>query len=198
MKKVKNIFSINNNTDYILAGDLFSLFTTYSLNTLTTAFLLQDKLIYQIIALGCSIATFVSSFALSNYIEKNKDKFYNKRSIFFIIEGLINIILVPIILVFGNSSLFIIAITKILTQPLSTVQSVLNSVMMNKTFTQESRLHHDILLNKYSSLIKIIAIATGFAANILLTPTIAYAISVAAEVANNVFYMKQKPLGGDK
>ena len=118
-------------SDLVLAGDLFSSFIQYSLNTLTTEFLLHDKFIFQVIALASTIVSLITSFTLSNYIERNKDKFYNKRTIFFIIEGIINTVLVPLILIYGNKSLYIVATTVILTKPLTATQTILNQVMIS-------------------------------------------------------------------
>ena len=101
-------------------------------------------------------------------------------------------------MILGNKSIFIVGVAAILMKPVSEIQEINNTILMSKTFNTETRLNHDLLLKEKTSTIRIAAAIVSFVATKFVAPYIAYAIILAVEVINNVFYMKQKPMiGGD-
>lgn len=182
--------------DYILVGDLFTTFFTMTLNTLTVAFLLNNKTIFQLINLSALI---ISALVNKLIISKgNHERFFKYRNKFFIIESIIDIILVIPIIILGNKSIVVVGIVAILIKPLSEIQSINNTILISKIFTTEARLNHDLKLKQKVSIINIVAVLAGFLANKFVAPYIAYAILLIVEAVNNIFYMIQKPMtGGD-
>ena len=183
--------------DFILIGDLFTTFFNSALNTLTVAFLLNDKTIYQLINLSALIiSALVNKIIISK--KSNQETYYKHRKAFFIIESTIDIILVIPIIILGNKSIFIVGVVAILIKPLSEIQEINNTIHMSKIFTTEARLNHDLKLKQKKSIINIVAVLAGFLANKFVAPHIAYSIILLVEAINNVFYMAQKPMtGGD-
>ena len=183
--------------DLILIGDLFTTFFNSALNTLTVAFLLNDKTMYQLINLSALIiSALVNKIIISK--KSNQETYYKHRKAFFIIESTIDIILVIPIIILGNKSIFIVGVVAILIKPLSEIQEINNTIHMSKIFTTEARLNHDLKLKQKKSIINIVAVLAGFLANKFIPPHIAYAIILLVEAINNVFYMAQKPMtGGD-
>ena len=182
--------------DYILVGDLFTTFFTMTLNTLTIAFLLSNKTLYQTINLSALI---ISALVNKLIISKgNHERFFKYRNKFFIIESVIDIILIIPIIILGNKSIVVVGIVAILIKPLSEIQSINNTILISKIFTTEARLNHDLKLKKNVSIINIVAVLAGFLANKFVAPYIAYAILLIVEAVNNIFYMIQTPMtGGD-
>ena len=183
--------------DFILIGDLFTTFFTMTLNTLTVAFLLSNKTLYQTINLSALIiSAIVSKIIVSK--QTNQEKFYKRRSKLFIIESIIDIILIIPIIILGNKSIVVVGIVGILMKPVTEIQEINNTIHMTKIFTTEARLNHDLKLKQKKSIINIVAVLAGFLANKFIPPHIAYAIILLVEAINNVFYMAQKPMtGGD-
>ena len=183
--------------DFILIGDLFTTFFTMTLNTLTVAFLLSNKTLYQTINLSALIiSAIVSKIIVSK--QTNQEKFYKRRSKLFIIESVIDIILIIPIIILGNKSIVVVGIVAILMKPVTEIQEINNTIHMTKIFTTEARLNHDLKLKQKKSIISIVAVLAGFLANKFVAPHIAYAIILLVEAINNVFYMAQKPMtGGD-
>lgn len=188
MKKIK---------DYILIGDLFTTFFNTALNTLTVSFLLNNKTLFQLINLSALIiSAIVSKIIIPK--QANQEKFYKHRKTFFIIESVINIILIVPIMILGDKSIFIVGVAAILMKPVTEIQEINNTILMSKTFNTETRLNHDLLLKEKNSTIRIAAAIVSFVATKVIPPYVAYAIILAVEVINNIFYMAQKPMtGGD-
>ena len=192
----RKVIKMKKTKDYILIGDLFTTFFTMTLNTLTVAFLLNNKTIFQLINLSALI---ISALVNKLIISKgNHERFFKYRNKFFIIESIIDIILVIPIIILGNKSIVVVGIVAILIKPLSEIQSINNTILISKIFTTEARLNHDLKLKQKVSIINIVAVLAGFLANKFVAPYIAYAILLIVEAVNNIFYMIQKPMtGGD-
>ena len=192
----RKVIKMKKTKDLILIGDLFTTFFNTSLNTLTIAFLLSNKTLYQTINLS---ALLISALVNKLIISKgNHERFFKYRNKFFIIESVIDIILIIPIIILGNKSIVVVGIVAILIKPLSEIQSINNTILINKIFTTEARLNHDLKLKQKVSIINIVAVLAGFLANKFVAPYIAYAILLIVEAVNNIFYMIQKPMtGGD-
>ena len=193
----RKVIKMKKTKDLILIGDLFTTFFNTSLNTLTIAFLLNNKTMYQLINLSALIiSALVNKIVISK--KSNQETYYKHRKTFFIIESTIDIILVIPIIILGNKSIFIVGVAAILMKPLSEIQEINNTILMSKIFSTETRLKHDLKLKEKTSTIRIAAAIVSFVATKFIPPHIAYAIILLVEAINNVFYMAQKPMtGGD-
>ena len=89
----RKVIKMKKTKDYILIGDLFTTFFNTALNTLTVSFLLNNKTLFQLINLSALIiSAIVSKIIIPK--QANQEKFYKHRKTFFIIESVINIILI--------------------------------------------------------------------------------------------------------
>lgn len=183
--------------DFILIGDLFTTFFNSALNTLTVAFLLNDKTIYQLINLSALIiSALVNKIIISK--KSNQETYYKHRKAFFIIESTIDIILVIPIIILGNKSIFIVGVVAILIKPLSEIQEINNTIHMSKIFTTEARLNHDLKLKQKKSIINIVAVLAGFLANKFVAPHIAYSNHLISRSNKQRILYGTKPMtGGD-
>ena len=181
--------------DLILIGKTYSTFFTTTLNTLYISFLLSNKTIYQIIALaGCIIAALINK-TINTADDISNNKFYKHRNKIFILESIVNLVLVPAILLLNNEkSIIVVGIAVVIMKPFEIIQSINIKILISEIYSKEARLKHDLLFEKYSSYINVAAYITGFLANKFIPANIAFTILLIVEATNNIFYIKQKPL----
>lgn len=196
MKKETSIFK----EDLILTGNLITNFFMTALNTLQIAFFLQDTILYQSIIL---ISTIIEIIINVTIIKKDNttryEKFYNHKNTLFKLEIIANLVLIPFLFLFTErNALIVMAIINILMTPFNSIQAINIKLMIAKNFSNNRRTIHDLYMQKYTSIINVIAIAAGYLANTYLKANIAIVIILIIESINNIFYMAQKPLGDDE
>lgn len=176
--------------DYILRGELISLFVETAFNTLYVAFILTlGNTFYQLI----NTAVLIISTIVSKYIQSHTNTIptINKHTKkFFQIETIINSILIVLILIFKTAS--IIAIVTVITTPLNVIQQLNNTHMINKIFNKEQREKHDTDTQLYSHQVKLIASGIAIVLNVILKDHL-YVAGIALcviEIINNRFYIK--------
>ncbi len=195
LKEEFNIFK----TDLILTGDLFSEFFYTTLATLQVSYLLQDKNIYQTMILMTSIiGILINTIVISKDVNKSK-KFYKYKDKLFAFEIFINSVLIPItLLISEKQSLIVIVVASILMKPFNLIQKINLKIMISEIYDPDNRTRHDLLMQKYSSFVGVLATVAGYVANTYIEPKMSMAILLFIEIVNNAFYMKQKPLNDDK
>lgn len=198
MKKVKNIFSINNNADYILAGDIITKFVETTFNTLKVDFILSlgTNMYQSSLAILLVVSTIASVIMLKNL--KLQKTLYEKRNTLYIIEIVLNILISLVIAIFKTPIVAVASL--VITCPLAAVQKFNNNKLKSEIFTKDELVDHQNRFDTYVQIVSIISVIIGFGINIIFKDTsyVAFIALCIIEAVNNIFYMKQKPLGGDK